>query len=58
MDCRVEVWGKPLIVNVDQKSETVWIAVGQYLGNRIETTGRTASDAVSAWRAAAHYQGN
>lgn len=58
MDRSVNIWGEAFIVSVDQKSKTVWIAVGDHLGKRIQRTGRTASDAVRAWKAAALYRGN
>jgi hypothetical protein len=32
----VKVWDKPHIITVYQKSKTVWIAVGEYMGRRIE----------------------
>ena len=34
---KVRVWGKPHQVTVSRKSKTVWIAVGEYMGQLIET---------------------
>jgi hypothetical protein len=53
----VNVWNEPQIVLVYQKSKSVWIAVAQYLGETIEMKGRSASQAVRNWRAAARYRG-
>jgi hypothetical protein len=35
----VHVWAIPHVVTVYQKSKTVWAAVGDYLGERIEVEG-------------------
>ena len=54
----VKVWDKPHDVVAHQKSKSVWIAVGECMGERLEVKGRTESQAVSAWREAARYKGN
>ena len=54
----VSVWDRPHQVSSYQKSKTVWIAVGKYHGERIETKGGTESQAVASWREAARYRGN
>jgi hypothetical protein len=54
----VDVWGSPHEVSTHQKSKSVWIARGEYMGEQIETKGRTASTAVARWREAARYKGN
>lgn len=54
----VKVRDRPYEVSVHQKSKTVWIAVGEYEGHRIETEGRTESQAIASWREAARYRGN
>ena len=54
----VRVWDKPHKIDVYQKSKTVWIAVGDYMGQRIETKGSTAYTAANRWREAARYKGN
>jgi hypothetical protein len=51
------VWDKPHSVSVHQKSKTVWVAVGEYNGERVEVKGRTESQALAAWREAARYKG-
>lgn len=54
----VQVWDKPYEITVYQKSKSVWIAVGEYMGERIETKDRSDSTAVKRWLEAAHYKGN
>jgi hypothetical protein len=54
----VKVWDKPHIITVYQKSKTVWIAVGEYMGRRIEVKGSSASSAAKWWAEAARYHGN
>lgn len=54
----VEVWGQSCTVSVHQKSKTVWIAVGNYMGVRIETKDSTKSTALKRWQEAARYRGN
>ena len=53
----VQVWNQPQQVTVYQKSKSVWIAVGTYLGERVEVKGRTESQALGQWREAARYKG-
>lgn len=50
MEHTVKVWEQPQKVSVYQSSKTVWIAVGEYMGERVEVKGRTESQALSAWR--------
>lgn len=54
----VNVWDKPHEISVYQKSKSVWIAVGEYMGDRLEVKGRTESQAANNWREAARYKGN
>jgi hypothetical protein len=42
---------------VPQKSKNVWVAVGDYNGNRIQAVGATALVANKHWAAAARYRG-
>lgn len=58
MDHTVKIWERPHEVTVYQSSKSVWIAVGEYMGERIEAKGRTETQALSAWREAARYRGN
>jgi len=53
----VQVWNQPQQVTVYQKSKSVWIAVGTYMGERVEVKGRTESQALGSWREAARYKG-
>lgn len=54
----VQVWGTPQTLSVRQKSKSVWIAVGEYHGERLEAKGSSASSAANNWREAARYKGN
>jgi hypothetical protein len=54
----VEVWKKAYTITVHQKSKSVWIAVGDYMGERLEAQGRSESAAANRWREAARYKGN
>jgi hypothetical protein len=54
----VTVWNERIEIEVYQKSKSVWIAVGEYMGERLEVKGRTESQATGAWREAARYKGN
>jgi hypothetical protein len=54
----VQVWDKPYEITVYQKTKSVWIAVGEYMGERIERKDRSDSTAVKRWQEAAHYKGN
>ena len=52
------VWGKPYTVTTYQKTKSVWIAVGEYMGETIQTKGRTKGAAVKRWKERAHFKGN
>ena len=54
----VMVWERPQRVTVHQKSKSVWIAVGDYMGQRVEAQGSTQGAAVKRWKEAAQYKGN
>jgi hypothetical protein len=58
MELTVKVWDKPHEITVHKRSKSVWIAVGEYMGERLEVKGRTRTQAISAWREAARYKGN
>ncbi len=52
----VEVWGKSYTVFTRftrQKSKSVWIAVGKYMGEPIEVKDRSEATAIKRWREAA-----
>jgi hypothetical protein len=53
---KVSVWGKPHEITLYPTSKTVWIAVGDYMGERIEVKGQTEGAAVKSWIVAARYR--
>lgn len=53
----VQVWDQPQQVTVYQNSKSVWIAVGTYMGERVEVKGRSETQAIGNWREAARYRG-
>jgi len=52
----IDVLGKPHDVNVQRKYKSVWIAVGEFQGRRIQVKERTETEAVAAWVAVANAQ--
>ena len=54
----VHVWAIPHLITVYQKSKTVWVAVGDYMGERIEVKGSSANVAAKYWVDAARFRGN
>jgi hypothetical protein len=54
----VRVWDELQEITVYQKSKTVWVAVGEYKGERIETKASSESAAAKHWEGAARYRGN
>jgi hypothetical protein len=54
----VLVWDKPEEVSAYQKSKTVWIASGQYMGKIIVEKGTSEAAAIMHWRKTAEYRGN
>ncbi|MBA5802123.1 hypothetical protein [Rhizobium changzhiense] len=58
MEKTVRVWDKEVSVSLHQSSKTVWHATGYYMEKRIDTKGRTWSQALSLWAKAANYRGN
>jgi hypothetical protein len=55
---QITVWNKTIEVSVTQSSKSVWIAVGEYMGERIETKDATQGSALKRWQEAARYKGN
>ncbi len=53
MERKVNVWGEPFVIRVYEESKTVWIAQGDYVGERIEVKGSTATSAAALWEKAA-----
>src|SRR5689334_7251096 len=54
----VRVWDKQYEISSYQTSKSVWVAVGEYEGRRVEVKGSSASSAAKHWQATAHYWGN
>ena len=44
-------------ITVQQKSKTVWIARGMYMGEYLESKGASSSAAVAHWLKQARYKG-
>jgi hypothetical protein len=55
---KVQVWDKPYEIIVEQKSKSVWIASGEYMGNYLQVKGSSSSAAAKHWAEAARYKGN
>ena len=49
----VDVFDQRYAVRVYQYADNLWIAVGELLGHRLRTVGRTAQKAARAWKKAA-----
>ncbi len=54
----VEVWGKSYTVYTRQRTKSVWIAVGAYMGKMIEVKDRSEATAIKKWQDAARFKGN
>jgi hypothetical protein len=50
----IHVLGKPQEINVQRKYKSVWVAVGEYRGRRIEVQERSENEAMAAWVAMAN----
>jgi hypothetical protein len=53
----VQVWDKPHVVTVYQRSKSVWIAAGNYKDKMIEVSDSSQGAAVKRWRGAATSKG-
>lgn len=51
------VWDQPQKVEVYKKSKSVWVAIGSYMGEHIQTQDRSENTALARWREAARYKG-
>jgi hypothetical protein len=58
MERHANVRDKLYPIEVDQKSKTVWVAVGEYMGKTIRVEARSERTAISHWAEAARYAGN
>ena len=54
----VPVYDTPCKITIIHKSKTVWVAVGDYMGQRIEAKGSSADNAAKYWVDAARFRGN
>jgi hypothetical protein len=54
----VSVYGQSYVIDLYHRSKTVLVAVGEYMGKRIEVKRSSPSAAAKAWVAAARYHGN
>lgn len=57
-DVKVRVWDQQIEISVYQKSKSVWMASGTYLGQHIEVKGASAGSATRLWVSTATYRGN
>ena len=54
----VMVWDRPWTITIHRKSKNVWVAVGEYMGTRIEVKeAPSSSTAAKRWKEAALYKG-
>jgi hypothetical protein len=58
MEHAVVIKGKPYTVTTHQRSKTVWVASGGYMGKDISIGARSEQAALGLWRGAARYRGN
>ena len=54
---KITVWNETCSVTTYQKSKSVWMAVGEYMGQTKEIKGSSAGSALSAWKEWARYKG-
>ncbi len=52
----VAVWGRLQKISVYQKSKTVWVAAGKYMGEDHQSEGPTANTAAKRWQQWATYK--
>jgi hypothetical protein len=54
----VLLYDTPCTITISHPSKTVWIAVGDYRGGRIEVKGSSPNNAAKHWVDAARFSGN
>jgi hypothetical protein len=54
----VLLYDTPCTIAISHRSKTVWVAVGDYIGERIEVKGSSANVAAKHWVEAARSRGN
>jgi hypothetical protein len=52
----VLLYDTPCTITISHPSKTVWVAVGDYKGERIEVKGSSANNAAQHWVGAAHFR--
>ncbi len=52
------VWEKPYTITIYQKTKSVWIVVGDYMGKPIQVKGGSEAAAKKLWEDAAKFKGN
>jgi hypothetical protein len=56
MKMLVKVWETDVELTLSQRSPSVWIAYGSYLGRSFDVKGRSPSAAANLWADAARYK--
>jgi len=54
----IEIRDQRCAIEVHRMGKTVWLAVGEYVGQRVRATGTTAQKAAKAWRKVAEFRAN
>jgi len=54
----VAVWGKLHVIALYRNSKYVWIAAGEFMGERIEAKASSASAAARNWANTARHRGS
>jgi len=54
----VLLFDTPCTITIFHPSKTVWVAVGDYKGERMEVKGPSANTAAKNWVDEAHFRGN
>jgi hypothetical protein len=57
MKLDVVVWGQEIELSLNQRSPSVWVASGSYMGETHQTTGQSPGSAAARWREWAHTKG-
>jgi hypothetical protein len=52
----IDVGGQTCTIQVYRFARSIWIAVGDYLGEQLRTRGSNAEQAARAWRRAAEFK--
>jgi hypothetical protein len=52
----VLLFDTPCTITISHRSKTVWVAVGDYMGERIEVKGSSANNAAKYWVDAARFR--